>query len=292
MSDYHVHLHEHGPYSGVGVAPGDYPDGHIEAYVETALAGGVEEVGFTEHLYRCFESEGVLGEFWSEPPVAWVGSQTRDFVLEDRTLSLDAYVDAVLGAKGAGLPVLLGLEVDFFPQTIDAVLDMLAPYPWDFLIGSVHWVGAWSIDHSGAVAEFERRGVDQAYEDYFRLETALAESGAVDVLAHVDVVKKFGHRPTEEPLDMYRAVATAAAATGTAVELNSNGLNVPVGEIYPAPPFLSEFYAAGVPITLGSDAHKPDEVGRGRAASIDLAKAVGYTERVRFAERRPRLVAL
>ncbi|MDH3731421.1 MAG: histidinol-phosphatase HisJ family protein [Acidimicrobiia bacterium] len=292
MSDYHVHLHEHGPYRGVGVAPGEYPDGHIEAYVETALSQGVEEVGFTEHLYRCVESEPVLGEFWQDPPVAWVGEQTRDFVLEDRTLSLDGYVDAVLGSKGAGLPVLLGLEVDFFPETIDAVLDLLAPYPWDFLIGSVHWIGAWSVDHSRAVAEFERRGVDQAYRDYFELETALAGSGTVDVLAHVDVVKKFGHRPSQEPIDSYRAVAAAAASSGTAVELNSNGLNVPVAEIYPAPAFLAEFFAAGVPITLGSDAHKPDEVGRGRAASIELARGVGYSERVRFAERKARPIDL
>ena len=66
MGDYHVHLHPHGPYDGTGPEPGTYPAAHIEAYVETALSRGVDEVGFTEHLYRCTEAEELLGTFWGE----------------------------------------------------------------------------------------------------------------------------------------------------------------------------------------------------------------------------------
>ena len=285
MSDYHVHLHAHGKYAGIGPPPGEYPDGHIEAYVETALSRGVEEVCFTEHLYRCVESAPALGDFWADEPRVALAEQTERFIAEDRTLSLDGYVDAVLEAKGRGLPVLLGLEVDFFPETIDAVLDLLAPYPWDLLIGSIHWLGGWSVDHPEVIAEFVDRGIGAVYEEYFELEADLAASGTVDVLAHVDLVKVFGHRLAEPPMDLYRAVVDGAARSGTAVEVNTSGLRGLVGEIYPATTFLEMFSEAGVGITLGSDAHVAGDVAIGLEAARGLAMAAGYSKRLQFKER-------
>ena len=292
MGDYHVHLHPHGPYQGIGPEPGVYPPGHIEAYVAAADARGATEVGFTEHLFRCVESAPVLGEFWAAEPRQDLAAQAEAFVRADRLLSLDGYVSAVLEAKDRGLPVLLGLEVDFFPETIDAVLDLLAPYPWDFLIGSVHWLGGWSIDQAAVAHEFERRGVRRAYEDYFAAETRLAASGVVDVLAHVDVVKKQGRRLAEAPLDLYRPVVDAAAASGTAVEVSTAGLHQPAGEMYPHPEFLRMFRKAGVPITLASDAHDPSDCARDRDRALEFARAAGYRERTRFSQRKASTVAL
>lgn len=253
--------------------------------METAAERGIEEVGFTEHLYRCVESESVLGRWWESDPNDAVRHHSAKWVPEDRTLSLDAYVEAVIEAQLRGLPVVLGLEVDFFPETVDAVLDLLAPYPWDFLIGSVHWIGAFSLDHEGAIDEFDRRGVDRTYEEYFALETALAASGAVDVLAHADVVKSFGHRPAAAPLELYRSVAQAAAESDTAVEVSSAGLRRSVGEIYPAPAFLGIFCEAGVPITLASDAHHSSICAQDFDTLVAAAAAAGYTERVLFRSR-------
>lgn len=254
--------------------------------MEAAAARGVEEIGFTEHLYRCVESEDVLGHFWERESGTWLADQTANFVTEDRTLSLTTYIDAVLAAKERGLPVLLGLEVDFFPETIDRVMTLLDPYPWDFLIGAVHWVGAWSVDHRDAAAEFQLRGLEQSWIDYFEVEIALAESGAVDVLAHVDLIKKFGHRLGAEPLELYRRTAEAAAFNAMAVEINSNGLNFPAAEIYPSPTFLAEFRAAGVPVTFGSDAHQPEDAGWGKLESEALARSIGYTTRAQFSQRK------
>jgi histidinol-phosphatase (PHP family) len=285
MGDYHVHLHDHGPYQGVGPPLGEYPPGHIEAYVERAAARGLAEVGFTEHLYRCVESEPVLGRFWEYEPRRDLAAETEAMIREDRTLSIEAYTEAVVAAKDRGLPVKLGLEVDFFPETIDAVLESLEPYPWDFLIGAVHWIGGWSVDYGASSYEFARRGVRKAYEEYFELKTQLAASGAVDVLAHVDVVKRFGHVLPEAPTDLYAEVVKAAAVTGTAVEVSSAGLHKPIGEIYPAPPFLEMFNAAGVPITLASDAHVPEECGRDVSALVSAARAAGYAEHLVFDQR-------
>ena len=226
-----------------------------------------------------------MGVWWAHESDTRAAAHTAAFVPVDRILSLDAYVEAVENAKERGLPVLLGLEVDFFPETIGGVLELLDPYPWDFLIGSVHWIGGWAIDSSSATFVWEERGIEHGYDEYFALETLLAASGAVDVLAHVDVVKKHGHRLPQEPLHHYEAVVAAAVASGTAVEVSSQGLRKPAAEVYPSPSFLRMFCDAGVPITLASDAHLPEEAGWGHEAVIAAARAAGYDERLRFRNR-------
>lgn len=292
MADYHVHLHPHGPWNGIGPGPGRYPDGHLEAYVEQGAARGVGEIGFTEHLYRCVESVDVLGPFWDDPSAPIAAAETKSWVPGDVWMSLDAYVEQVVDAKDRGLPVKLGLEVDFFPQTIADVLDLLAPYPWDYLIGSVHWVGGWSVDHDISVAEFDRRGVRRSYEDYFAVVVELARSGSLDVLGHVDVVKKFGHLLDAMPVDLYDAVVEAAKQGDMAVEVSTSGLHEDVGEIYPAAPFLQRFHAAGVPITLASDAHVAGHAARDFDVAVAWARDAGYTTRTIFSDRVGRQVPL
>jgi histidinol-phosphatase (PHP family) len=280
MGDYHVHLHPHTWRAG-DPDPHTFPQDHIDRYVEHALQRGLTEICFTEHLYRLVEAESVLGEFWKDerPEVA---APTIRFVTAERTFRIDDYVTAVLVARDRGLPVLLGLEIDFFPESIDAVVDLIAPYPWDLLVGAVHWVGGFAIDHDGLDFEFARRGVDRVFEAYFALETQLAASGTVDVLAHADKVKRNGHVATE-PLDQwYEAVADAAASTGTAVEISTAGLLQACAELYPGPDFLAAFHRAGVGITLASDTHRPDGVGHDFDVGLSAARAAGYAERLTF----------
>ncbi|HSL25298.1 MAG TPA: histidinol-phosphatase HisJ family protein [Acidimicrobiia bacterium] len=291
MSDYHLHLHPHGDEAD-GPPLGEYPPGLIESYVETAASRGVTEVGFTEHLYRCHEGADVLGPFWEREGREDLAAQAKQMMAIDAGLSLDRYVEAIVSAKDRGLPVKLGLEVDFFPDTIGAVMGLLGPYPFDFLIGSVHWVGGWSIDSGDVIYEFDRRGISQAWADYFALVTDLAASGTVDVLAHVDVCKKFGLRPRVEPLHLYQEVIEAAVRSGTAVEVSSQGLRRPVAEIYPSPVFLRMFHEAGVAITLASDAHRPAEAGHAHDLLVRAARAAGYTDHLRFESRRSYRVPL
>ena len=289
MSDYHLHLHPHGDWPDAPPA-GVYPTGYIDQYVEVALARGVTELGFTEHLYRCVESEAVLGHWWeSDLSVpAKVRDEMAGVMHAERNLSLEKYVEVVLDAKARGLPVKLGLEVDFERGTEQQVLDLLAPYPWDFLIGSVHWLGAWEFTRHGAPDEFARRGVEQAYRDYFALETQLASARMVDVLAHADVIKKWGYRPAADVLDeLYEPVVAAAAASGVAVEVSSSTLRQPSAEITPAPAFLAMFHGAGVPITLASDAHVPELAAHAHDQVLAAARAAGYDSHLRFDARRP-----
>lgn len=292
MGDYHVHLHPHGPYTGEGPPPGQYPVDHIEAYVEHAAARGATEIAFTEHLYRCIESRDVLGKWWKRDPRPDLAATTKAYVRSERVLSLERYVQAVVDAKDRGLPVLLGLEVDYFPETAEAVADFLAPYPFDVLIASTHWLDAWGVDLAEQVSEFARRGREAAYEDYFAVETQLAASGLFDVLAHADVVKKQGIFLDTAPTDLYEGLTVAAARGGVAVEVSTAGLHQPAEEMYPAAELLRRFHNHGVPITIASDAHTPEDCGRDRELAVELARSVGYTERIAFSRRVGRMLPL
>ncbi len=288
MSDYHLHLHPHGFTAPVDPS---YGDGILERYVAAAREQGVSELGFTEHLYRCVEAADVLGYFWQDEP-APIHASNQQLMEFDVTLSLDAYVETVVAGKARGLPVKLGLEVDFFPETIDAVLEFLDPYPFDHLIGSVHWIGGLAVDSSWGAAEMRRRGLEACWDEYFGLLEQLAGSGSVDVLAHADVVKKYGDRVDPEPVAWYERVAKAASMSGTAVEVSSAGLRSAAQEEYPSPTFLRVFEQFGVPITLASDAHEPSEAGSGHAEVVNAARRAGYTSQLRFTERRSEEVEL
>jgi histidinol-phosphatase (PHP family) len=291
VSDYHVHLH---PHHGGGdwPPPGEYPEGLIDRFVESALDRGLTEVGFTEHLYRCVEAADVIGPFWEREPQSDVAAASRQMVLDDRTLSLERYVEAVLDARDRGLPVKMGLEVDFFPESFESVLELIEPYPWDLLLGSVHWIGGWAVDSELNASEFERRGVDQAWADYLALEIELARRGGVDVLAHVDVCKKYGFRPESEPVELYTDLVEAAASSGVAVEVSSQGLRNPASEVYPSPMLLKMFHDAGVEITMASDAHRPDQVGFRFEDLRAAARSAGYETRLVFERRNRTRVAI
>jgi len=265
---------------------GVYPPDLIDRYVEVALSRGVTELGFTEHLYRCVESEAALGRWWEGESNPVLRERMIEMVTRERDLSLERYVTVVLDAKARGLPVKLGLEVDFQLGRVQQVLDLLAPYPWDFLIGSVHWIDGWDFTAHDAPKEFERRGVATAWRQYFELETALAGARMVDVLAHADYVKRVGLRPSQEFMhELYLPVVEAAAHSGVAVEVSSAGLRRASNEIFPAPALLELLRGAGVPITLASDGHLVEQAGLDHDKVVAAARAVGYTSYLRFDRR-------
>lgn len=267
-------------------SPGTFPAEYIDRYVEIALARGAQEVAFVEHLYRCVESVPALGQWWKNDPNPHLVREMDEIMARELDMSLDAYVEAILGAKARGLPVKLGLEVDYEPGTVQKVVDVIKPYPWDFLVGSVHWIGAWWFLRPSAPAEYERRGVLRAFEEYFELATALAETGMADSLGHVDVIKVAGMVPDTDLRHLWEPTVHATARSGMAVEVSSQGLLRPIKEIYPAPALLDLFHAAGVPITLGSDAHTPAESAFGYREIVSEARRAGYSEYLRFHSRR------
>jgi histidinol-phosphatase (PHP family) len=281
--DYHLHLWPHGtPASGPTLDA-------LAAYCEAAAQVGVHEIALTEHLFRFREADAALAGFWDDDPNPALRGHLAGYWNAHVSADLDTYVDVVLEAKRAGLPIVLGMEVDFYRGRMSTVADLLAAYPFDVLLGSVHWIGSWGFDileDDVPQQEWSVRAVDRVWDEYTRDLEELAASGVCDVLAHPDLVKIAGRIPTV-PDEFYDRMAEAAAASGMAAELSSAGWRKPLAEVYPARPLLDRFRKAGVPITMASDAHRLSEVayenGRLRTAAADA----GYDSITGFRARRP-----
>ena len=179
-------------------------------------------------------------------------------------------------ARRRGLPVRLGLEVDWVGERQERLAELLAPYPWDLLLGSVHEVRRSSpIDLEPGV--WGELPVETVWREYFAALCELAGSGHVDVIAHPDLAKIYGRRPGAAVVaELHERAAEELAAAGVAVEISTAGLRKPVGELYPDEQFLRALRERGVPITIASDAHGSELVGESFDRALELARRVGY----------------
>jgi len=281
--DYHLHLWPHSQTEAETTVE------QVSAYCARAAAAGVTEIAVTEHLFRFTQAKDLLGGFWDDCPGDALRPGMSAYWDHHARVDLDDYVEVVQAVKAEGLPVVLGLEVDFYQGRMDQVARLLADYPFDVLLGSVHWLGAWRfdvLDEPKTLAEWDVRRIDQVWEEYTRAMEELAASGACDVLAHPDLVKIAGRVPAV-PDEFYDRITEAAARSGMAAELSSAGWRKPFGEEYPAPPLLARFVDRGVPLTTASDAHALPDVADRVDDLRDLLVRAGVPRLQGYRERRP-----
>lgn len=254
---YDSHLHT--PLCG-------HATGHPREYAQAALQAGLTGITFTDHI----------------PMPAWYDAAWRM-----RRDQLAQYVDMVRGvqAEFAGqLDIGLGLEADFHPGTERYVEEVLAEHDWDYVIGSVHYLGAWGFDNPEFVEEYGRRDLGQLYRHYYALVEGAVRCGLFDAIGHLDLPKKFGHRDPDSRAGL--RVLDSVAALGLSLDYNTAGERRPVAEAYPSPALLEAAAERGIPLVLGSDAHRPAEVGYHFAAAAERALLAGgrlvqYRGRVR-----------
>jgi histidinol-phosphatase (PHP family) len=255
IADYHIHtrLCRH--------AVGDPHE-----YVERAIELGMTEMGFADHL-------PFLG-----------GWQPRHDLKDDWAMGLDELDDYVALVQGLAreyeddVRIILGVEADFIPETLDQTGATLAQYPFEYVIGSVHIIGdRFGFDHPEMEGRLAQYGIDRIHLESLELTRQAAGSGLFDVVGHLDHAKKFG--PPEDG-DAVAAAASAAlhavAAAGMIVEVNTGGLRKRIGEPFPGAGLLTEANALHIPLVFGSDAHRPGDVGHGFDAAAELARRAGY----------------
>lgn len=275
MIDYHVHLWRHAPH----LSPQAIVD-QLAAYCEHAAHLGVTEIAVTEHTSRFGQVDALAHGWWDQDPSPARRAETQAYWNGELGADLDQYVETALAARRAGLPVVVGLEVDYIPGHMDKVAALLDGYPFDVLLGSVHWIGAWlinALDWADAQEQWTGRGVDQVWAEYTRSVEELAATRAVDVLAHPDLAKVAGNRP-RIPAEFHERIAEAASGCGMAAELNSSGWRRPCAEAFPAPDLLTRFFRHGVPITTASDGHRLGDVSWRIDDLTAIAVQAGYRE--------------
>ena len=205
-----------------------------------------------------------------------------------RADDLDVYVEKVMQARAEypQLSIKLGLEVDYIPGQEPWIRQLASRHPWDYFIGSVHYVaGSWDLDNPKKLSEWSKREPFEVWQLYFERLAQAASSGLFDTIGHADLPKKFCFYPQQDCRELYATFVRAAAAAGVAMELNTAGLRKECREIYPSAALVAMASELKVPITFGSDAHAPGEVGMNFREAIQLARSAGYTEFCTFTRR-------
>jgi len=262
FTDYHVHtplcLHAQG-----------WP---IE-FAARAVELGLTELGFADHnpMPSAFDDWRMLRE------------------------DLPAYFEAVEKARTAfpQLPIRLGLEMDYLAGMESWWEELRSVAPWDFWIGSVHYLPeGWEVDNPKYLSRYRESDPALVWDAYWKTYVDCIRSGWFDFVAHPDLPKKFGFRPSGDLKRYYEPAIQALVDTGLPYEVNTAGLRKDCRELYPAREFVELAYSAGVPVLINSDAHDPAELGAGFQEALQLVREVGYRETIRFEGKRRIVVPL
>jgi histidinol-phosphatase (PHP family) len=270
LTDYHVHLR---PDEVEATAERYFTAANAERYRTVASERGIAELGVAEHVHRFTQSLDV----WGHP---WWRRNARD--------DLDAYCEFVREETD----LRLGIEADFVPGAEDRIANLLDGRPWDYVVGSVHFLREAALDHDEWDVWDGGADPDKVWRRYFETIAESARSGLYDIVAHPDLVKMWGRerpRPDGDLRRFYEPAVEAFADTGIAVEVSTAGWRKPVGELYPAPAFLEMVVDAGCPLALSSDAHVPDDLGYRYEDALELLDGLGVGELCVFDARRRRL---
>lgn len=273
LTDYHVHLR---PDERENTAARFFTRANAERYREAAAERGIDELGVAEHVYRFHQALDV----WDHP--FW-----RTYAIDD----LDDYCGFVRDETD----LKLGVEADFVPGREDRMRNLLEARDWDYVVGSIHFVGDESLDTEEFSIWTKTASAERIWKRYFEMLGEAAQSGLFDILAHPDLVKVWGKdRPVPEGdlRRFYYPAMEAIADAGVAVEVSTAGFRKPVGEIYPAPAFLEMAIDAGVPLALSSDAHVPEQLGYEYDRAVELLDSMGVKEIAVFERRQRRLEPL
>ena len=238
--------------------------GTVDDFVRAAVKRGLVGMAITEHLPM---PEGM-------DPLSEVSMPACD--LEDYLVEVD-----LARNRYPEIEIVTGVEADYLPDRIDEVRATLeaATSRSDgarLVLGSVHLLDGWTFDDPRTVDSWDSRSVDRTWEEYFATWCDACRTGLFGVMAHPDLVKKFGHVPGFDPRELYQEAARVAAESGVLIEVSTAGLRRPVGELYPGADLLRAFREADVLATVGSDAHAPEEVGLQIELAYDAMLDAGY----------------
>jgi histidinol-phosphatase (PHP family) len=272
LTDYHLHLR---PDDLEATQEGYFSEENVARYLDAAAEAGITELGVSEHVYRFTAALDVWDhEMWQRHAVG----------------DLDAYCDFVRTT-----PLRLGLEMDYVPGAEDRIGNLIEARDFDYVVGSVHFLGDREVDHDQYDIWEGGGDPDQIWRRYFETVAEAARSGLYDILAHPDLVKIWGRArpvPDRDPRFYYEPLIEAIAESGIAVEVSTAGLRKPVGELYPAPAFAQMCVEAGADFALSSDAHQPDQVGFEYERAVETMREWGIDQIAVFDHRDRRLEPL
>lgn len=223
--------------------------GTIEDYIQSAIDAGLNAIGISDHSpYFAHEQDH------PQPGIAMARSEFPNYIAEVLRLK-EKYADRI--------EVLLGVESDFYPEHIELYRSSYEPYPFDYIIGSVHQTRGVSIFNRNRWKKLPEHQHADEKKHYYELIAQSADSGLFQVLGHIDAMK--GYYPAfaeiagaEAEIDQ---ALQAVARNDIAIEINTSGKTKDCGGWYPSDALLERALHFGADVTFGSDAHVPGRVG-------------------------------
>lgn len=265
--DYHTHHERCG-----------HAVGTLEDYVRKGIELGLDHLGLSDHM-----------------PLVHIDPATY---YEGMAMPMDEmprYVEECMELKEKyrnEIDIRVGLEADYVEGYEEQIAKLIEPYPWDYVIGSVHFLGTWDITDYRQVHNWEGKHVEDVYERYYDAVQKAAKTGLYDYIGHIDVIKRYAKPPLPDMEMLERETIDVIQAQGLAIELNASGLRMPCEEMFPSRRILSYCHERGVPLTLGSDAHDPKRLSQYLDRAMDMLIDVGFTELATFDKRQTIMVPI
>lgn len=244
--------------------------GTMREYVQKALAQNINVFGFSCHSPMAFDEAYRMSV--QELPL---------YCEEVRALQ-EEFKDKI--------EILCALEVDYILHREDLLESCILEYPFDYLIGSVHFLGTWGFDNPAFIGEYAKVDMKECWKQYLKSIESMAQSGLFQIVGHFDLLKLFGHSiPPSCEIELTLALESIAD-NHLALELNPAGWRKPINEAYPSKSILHKAHKKGIPITFGSDAHSIEHIGFKYEDLCALAKSVGYNSALYFKQKQPQSI--
>ena len=227
IANYHTHTYRCG-----------HAEGHERAYVERAVAAGLQLLGFSDHTPQ---------DYFDDVP--------HDRPIRMKPEELPGYADSVrsLAAEYAGrIDVHLGIEAEYYPKYFSRLLDMLRTNGVEYMILGQHFLG----NEVGDVYSGRRTEDPEVLRRYVSQVGEALETGLFTYIAHPDLIHFVGD-PKVYETEM-RRLCRAADAAGTPLELNLLGIREE--RHYPNEAFWRIAAEEGCTVILGCDAHRPEDL--------------------------------
>ncbi len=246
----------------------NYSDGKatIRDYAKEAVNKVFDEIAFTEHL------------------ALRSGCSARKLYYSMDASKLGNYIEEIRMVQNdfSNLRIRAGLEVDYFPSSEPVLKEVLGSYDLDFSMLSVHWIGELCLDCIKYRRAFEvavkEEGFDKFYAKYLELLEKAVETGLFNVVAHFDVAKNWGFKPSNDFTKKELRILEKVKDLGMAIEVSSKGLRNPINEPYPTRKIMEACASLNIPIVLGTDAHNLSELDYHINSIIDYARSAGYSQ--------------
>lgn len=271
LIDYHTHHERCG-----------HAVGTLEEYVRRGIEIGLSQLGVSDHM-----------------PLLHVDPAKYYPEMAMPLDELPRYVEEAFRLKEkyrGQIDVRVGLEGDYIEGWEERIEQIVKAYPWDYVIGSVHFLGEWDVSDFRQVHHWEGQDELAVYERYYEAVTKAAQTGFYDFLGHLDVIKRFGHQPgaerVEETIRLEQRALSAVKEAGIAMELNASGLSKPCAEMFPSERILRAAIEMGIPLTVGSDAHDPLKLSEHLDQARTLLYNLGVRELATFEGRRRTMIPL